>query len=144
MSDTTDSGNDASSLATHYFMPWLRQGLASQIPQAVDGGAGKPLLAMGPQSAQLSLEVGMSPTTEVTPPSVTVNLYGPGNVTGFHPDAIVRTWPKADVFDAEANHYPLIEFSDPDLPWRYTPAQANSENGRLRPWLCLIVLKDDD
>src|SRR5262249_44663414 len=29
-----------------------------------------------------------------------------------------------------------------DLPWRYTPAQANAD--RLRPWLCLIALKDTE
>ena len=143
MSDNQDT-TGGSSFATHYFMPWLRQGLASQIPLTQDDGKGSPILAAGPLTAQLSLQVAVDPDTEVTPPAVTVNLYGPGNVTGFQPQAIIRTWPQPDVFDAEANHYPLIEFSDPDLPWRYTPAQANSDTERLRPWLCLIVLKDDE
>jgi hypothetical protein len=44
---------------------------------------------------------------------------------------------------AEPNHLPLIEFDQPDLPWRYTPSQA-TELDRLRPWMCLIALRDDE
>jgi len=32
----------------------------------------------------------------------------------------------AGVFEAESNYFPFVEFSQPDLPWRYTPAAANA------------------
>lgn len=72
-----------------------------------------------------------------------LNLVGPGNVLGFDPRVIVRTYPQQDAFDAESNYFPLIEFSHPDLPWRYTPTPPDTE-GRLSPWFCLIALKDNE
>jgi hypothetical protein len=36
----------------------------------------------------------------------------------------------------------IIEFDQPDLPWRYTPAAPAGD--RLAPWLCLIVATSDE
>ena len=46
-------------------------------------------------------------------------------------------------FRRSPNYFPLIELQPADLPWRYTPARANAQD-RLRPWLCLIVVRDDE
>jgi len=75
--------------------------------------------------------------------SVDISLLGPGEISGIDPRAVVRTWPKHDIYDAEPNYFPMCEFADADFPWRYTPAGATSED-RLRPWICLIVLTDDE
>ena len=39
---------------------------------------------------------------------------------------------------------PTIEFYDEDFPWRYTPAAPGRRGGRLRPWLALVVLAEDE
>ena len=36
-----------------------------------------------------------------------------------------------------------LELFPADIAWRYTPAKANPQD-RLRPWLGLIVLRDDE
>ena len=45
--------------------------------------------------------------------------------------------------DAESNLFPALELHQADFPWRYTPARANARE-RLRPWLVLVVLADDE
>ena len=37
----------------------------------------------------------------------------------------------------------MVEFAEPDLPWRFTPAGAG-DLSRLRPWLVLCVLADGE
>ena len=44
----------------------------------------------------------------------------------------------------EPNYLPYIEFYDEDFPWRYTPAAPDLGLHRLRPWLALIVLEEDE
>lgn len=68
-----------------------------------------------------------------------LSLQTPLEIIGFDARAVSRIWPHADATDAETNFFPLIEFQEADLPWRYTP-QAADANDRLTPWLCLIVL----
>ncbi len=62
---------------------------------------------------------------------------------GVDPGVIARVFRTAGSFDVESNYFPLIEFEQPDLPWRYTPARANTAD-RLRPWMCLITLREDE
>ena len=50
-----------------------------------------------------------------------IELYGPGEITGFDARAVTRTWPGRNVMDADARAFAHIEFDQPDLPWRYTP-----------------------
>ena len=72
-----------------------------------------------------------------------VRLYGPGDVTGIDPQQVVRTEPRNLAKDFEPNYFPFIEFDRPDFPWLFTPAQANA-TGRLRPWVCLVVVRKQD
>ena len=39
-----------------------------------------------------------------------------------------------------AEYFPAVEFDRPDFPWLFTPAKADA-HGRLRPWLCLVVVR---
>jgi hypothetical protein len=53
-----------------------------------------------------------------------LELYGPGEITGFDGRAVTRTWPGRGVKDAEQHSFAHIEFDQADLPWRYTPFRA--------------------
>ena len=54
-----------------------------------------------------------------------------------------RTEPAAESGDFEAIDLAAIEFDNPDLPWMFTPAAADAQ-GRLRPWMCLVVVRQTD
>ena len=43
-----------------------------------------------------------------------------------------------------AEYLAAIEFYDEDFPWRYTPAAPDTGRHRLRPWLALVVLAEDE
>lgn len=124
---------------THSLLAWLRRGLSTSIG-AVDDGSPSGARA----TASISLSVGGGPLSAAEDPLVTeLALHGPGDVRALDARVVVRTWPRPDVFEAEPNYFPLIELTPADLPWRYTPARANAAS-RLRPWLCLAVLRDDE
>src|SRR5262249_15177685 len=72
-----------------------------------------------------------------------VRLYGPGDVTAIDPQQIIRTEPRHLATDFETNYFAAIEFDRPDFPWLFTPAKADDSN-RLRPWICLIVVRKRD
>ncbi|HJZ81721.1 MAG TPA: hypothetical protein VKD91_15295, partial [Pyrinomonadaceae bacterium] len=92
----------------------------------------------GVVSVKAKLRVNDSPEIEHQ-----VRLYGPGDVTGLDTQQVIRTEPRNLATDFEPNYFPAIEFDRPDLPWMFTPAKADSAN-RLRPWLCLIVVRKQD
>ena len=120
--------------ANYIFLPWVRQGAASGI-QTED---------MTPNQAAI-VSVKIKLLVNNTPPEVErqVRLYGPGDVIGIDPQQVVRTEPRHLSTDFEPNYFPAIEFDRPDFPWLFTPAAANSAN-RLRPWICLIVVRKQD
>lgn len=118
--------------AAHAFLPWLRRGIATAIARDDDDPTAAPHVA-------LPVTVGFN-AGSLTPTARLV-LAGPGDVVGFDPRAVARTWPRPGVTDAETNYFPLLEFDQADLPWRYSPARASAIQ-RLRPWLCLIVLTE--
>lgn len=119
-------------LGSYAFLSWLRAGVSAGI--AREDGTGPPT----PRA-----EVAVTVTLNTGSASVNLALYGPGDVTGLDPRVVIRTWPRPGVVDAESNLFPLVEFAQADLPWRYTPARATAED-RLRPWLGLVVLTDDE
>lgn len=120
-------------LASYSFVPWLRQGLAAGIGR-VDGEASTDVHVRVPVA--VTLNTNLAATAPLA-------LFGPGEVTGIDPGVIARVFPMPNAFDVESNYFPLIEFEQPDLPWRYTPARAAATD-RLRPWFCLIVLREDE
>jgi hypothetical protein len=113
-------------LAAYSIVPWVRRGLASQI-----AGTHTTNYASLPVSLVVN-------DAAVSVPSV--RLLGPGDITSLDARAIIRTDPSdgADAF--EPNYLATVELVLPDLPWMFTPAAP--ANGRLRPWICLIVVPD--
>jgi hypothetical protein len=112
------------------FFSVLRRGLAALI---------QPGSAPGDPRVQVPVTLSTGGSS-VTGPALA--LYGPGDVAGFDPGTVRRTWPAAGAGSAETNYFPLAELSDADLPWRYSPDTAAED--RLTPWLCLIVLADGE
>jgi hypothetical protein len=125
-----------SEIGTYTFLPWMRQGLANQI-----GGASG-------QRATVSVDLVLKGRAigggEVTRPTIhqDIEIYGPGDVTGLDPRAIIKSEPRDWITNFEPNYLPYIEFYDEDLPWRYSPVVPAGH--RLTPWLMLIVLKDGE
>ncbi|HYP09704.1 MAG TPA: hypothetical protein VER03_26000 [Bryobacteraceae bacterium] len=64
-------------------------------------------------------------------------LAGPKDISGVRTTAIARRYPPPGNTKAETTKLVYVEFSAPDLPWRYTPQTTTSDT--LRPWVVLIV-----
>ncbi len=69
-------------------------------------------------------------------------LHGPGAIVSFDPSSVCHVWPLAGSTDAEPEFLALIEFDQPDLPWRFTPAAPSGD--QLAPWLCLVVAAEGE
>jgi hypothetical protein len=66
-------------------------------------------------------------------------LLGPGDIAGLAAGCIVRSEPADGATDVEPNYLASVEVTPAELPWVLTPARANE--GRLRPWMVLVVLE---
>ncbi|MGW1787214.1 hypothetical protein ACWCQQ_50500, partial [Streptomyces sp. NPDC002143] len=119
-------------IGSYSFLPWLRQGLANNLRPATTGTR-----ATIPVSLTLAGDAGSAP-----PITKDVELYGPGDVVGIDRRSIVKTEPRAFATNFESNYLPYIEFQAEDFPWRYTPEAPAGH--RLRPWVALAVLKEDE
>lgn len=75
--------------------------------------------------------------------SVSLNLYGPGDVTGLDQEQVVRVEPEPETRDFPPNYFPFVEFDRPDLPWMFSPERADNA-GRTRPWLTLVTVAESD
>jgi hypothetical protein len=113
------------------FLPWLRRGGATALGAPDSLGAGQP----GVAAAKASVAV-----NDAAPITVDVRLMGPGHVTGLQVGQVIRTDPTPGSRAFEPNYCPLVEFDEPSLPWLFTPAAAD-DSQRLRPWLCLVVVR---
>src|SRR5690349_16761956 len=120
-------------LDSYAFMPWLQRGLATEITR-VDG------TASADTNVPLPVAITLNQTLTATAP---LALFGPGEIGGLDPSAVIRVSPTREAYDAEPNYFALVEFDQADLPWRYTPARATTAD-RLRPWLCLVTLREDE
>ena len=116
------------------FLPWVRQGAAAAISTVDTLGAA--------QRAVADLTAALAVNDAPVPP-ITVRLRGPADVVGIDANQIVRMDPRPGSSDFEPNYFPCIEFDRADFPWLFTPARAEA-NARLRPWLCLIVVRKQD
>jgi hypothetical protein len=120
------------------FLPWLRTGLATEITALAERGLAK----ADTTSIAVSLTLRATGAQEHVEPvaSPAVRLRGPGDVTGLDRSLVVRRDPEDGVTDAENTYLALVEFSAPDLPWRFTPA-AHDADDRLQPWIALVVVE---
>src|SRR5262249_48870998 len=79
-----------------------------------------------------------------------LQIIGPGDIRSIRPEAIVRAHPRDGTRAFEAISLVYVDFYDEDFPWRYTPARpANAAEPadrrfKLRPWIALWVLADDE
>lgn len=121
--------------AQYSFLPWLRRGVGAEISRVDGGGTAERRHAI-PIDVRFNQDAGRRAQLKL-------ELFGPGEVRGFDVRTISRTWPLPGVMDIEPNYFPIIEFDQPDLPWRYTPARPTSQE-RLTPWVTLIVLADTE
>jgi hypothetical protein len=125
-------------LSKYTFLPWLRRGISTQIARTDDGTQ----QANAPRSmVTVGVSIGGGPSSAEV--DVPLSLFSSGDVRSFDTGAVTRRWPRPDDFEVEPNLFPAIELFPADLPWRYTPARANAQD-RLRPWLGLIVLRNDE
>ena len=127
-------------VANYDFLSYARRGAAADLTNA------DPLTGDLPGRAPLAVTIGVESRdngdVQRDAVSQTVLLYGPGDVTGIDPRHIVRTDPPDGTLNYEPNYLAGIEFEHPDFIWLFTPAAPSGS--RLRPWLSLIVLADDE
>jgi hypothetical protein len=119
------------------FLPWVRNGMVGSIqgPADVEGA----LPARAQVKARLVLRSEDNAETVV---EKTVRLHGPGDVIGVDAAQIARCFPSAGADNAETTRFAEVEFSAPDLPWAFTPGAPDAQ-GRLRPWLVLVVVPEE-
>ena len=120
------------SSATHIFLPWVQPGLASPTSPTrryVERFAD----ATNPRQSRYR-----SASSSTASALKILRLYGPGDVTGIDPQQIVRLEPKPAPPTSSPTISRFVEFDRPDFPWLFSPAKADAQ-GRLRPWLCLVV-----
>lgn len=125
----------AITVAKYTFGSFLRKGIGSKIEQVDNLGDGTPTVT---QRSTVDVDVKINSATV----QKHFQLLGPGDIIGINPAMVVRTEPLNWITNFEPNYLPFIEFYDEDFIWRYTPAKAAAAN--LRPWVALIVLKEDD
>jgi hypothetical protein len=125
-------------LGTYAFLPWLRQGMANAITAPPASG--------NRASIHVEVDVTGTPVTGgaplMQPASQDIALYGPGDILGIDPRAVIRVEPRAGVSNFESNYLAAIDFYDEDFPWRYTPAPPAGL--QLSPWIALIVFKQGE
>ncbi|HKO98921.1 MAG TPA: hypothetical protein VJU86_18110 [Pyrinomonadaceae bacterium] len=125
-------------VAKYQFQSWARKGISAHIKEPDTLGDPTAFL---PPNERASVPIGVS--VNATPqPEKDFALVGPGDIIGIHRDMVVRTEPRNWITNVEPNYLAFIEFYDEDFPWRYTPAKPIGE--RLRPWIFLLVLKEDE
>ncbi len=116
----------------YHFLPWTRRGAAASITLA------DPLDDTLAPRVALPVRFAVNEQRNL---GVDLTMYGAGDVTGIDARQIVRTDPAPNTADFEPNYFPMIEFDRADFPWLFTPAAADAQ-GRLRPWLVLVVVRE--
>jgi len=120
-------------LGEYTFLPWVRSGLAA----TVQNPAADKLRAVTEVSLTVRDDKGGSKAV-----SKKLTLRGPGDILGLEAAQIIRRYPRPGAPDAEETFLAHIEFDRPELPWLFTPAATSgADNGRLDPWLVLVVLE---
>lgn len=127
-------------LGTYSFLPWLRLGLANQL-QAVN--------TPGKTRATVHVRINIRGTKKDSPDlndfvERDVEIYGPGDIIGIDPRVIIKNEPHHWITNFETNYLPYVDFYDEDFLWRYTPEVPDKTKHRLRPWISLIVLREDE
>ncbi|MQA95427.1 MAG: hypothetical protein GEV11_12540 [Streptosporangiales bacterium] len=128
-----------SGTGSYSFLPWLRRGISTKITE--DPGTSDRAHVQVKLKVEGAKRDGGGTLTEDVQHNV--ELYGPGDVIGIDPRAIVRTEPRDWITNFDPNYLAFVEFYEEDYVWRYSPAIPGA-GGRLAPWLALIVLTEEE
>jgi hypothetical protein len=132
----------SSTLPNYSFLPWLRQGLSNNIVEGDKDVSVKLRASIKVKLFVDGVKIDGKTIDHKELPEKSIQLYGPGDIIGIDSKAIVKTEPLNWITNFEPNYLPYIDFYEEDFPWRYTPARPNAD--RLKPWLTLVVLKEDE
>lgn len=122
----------------YQFISAIQQGIAAQTSETA--GSRRSL------SVDLSVEANKD-VVSPAPAGKRLTIFGPGDVLGINPVAIIRTEPASNVGDFEPNYFPFVEFGEADFLWRYSlgpvvDKEAGKENEKgIIPWLTLLILE---
>ena len=135
-------------LPEYTFVPWLRRGVAAQISEIDRLGTNPETGPKGRATVPVELELEYVPAGGGSAPARPVvrrdiSILGPADVASIMAEAILRSVPADRALAATPGELAYVEFYDEDFPWRYTPAHATTDS-RLRPWLALLVLTEDE
>ncbi|QAU14009.1 hypothetical protein EKH57_15565 [Halorubrum sp. BOL3-1] len=140
----TNGGSEYGGIDTKYeFFPSVREGY--RPTRAYLGGSLTGRTTMAVDLAVEGRPVGGGDFEEADDrPSVDLRMYGPGDVTGIDDGQVVRVAPEPHTDTFPPNYFPLVEFDRADLPWLFSPERAaDDDGGKVRPWLCLVVVERD-
>lgn len=126
---------------TYTYLSWIRKGMASQIQEEDKlGGAG--VAAYDNASVSININV-KSGSDKLGSDNREFALLGPGDITvKAIASSEAHTEPLRGLHNVEYNNLPYMQFYDEDFPWRFSPAK--DKGGKLRPWLQLIALTEDE
>ena len=118
------------------FSSWTRSGIYDLVssPTPVNGR----LTGAVTLSLSNAGESGHAPATGASP----FHLISSRDISGIDPGRILRSAPTPDSNDAETTKMVHIDFTDPTLPWQYSPTTVS--DGKLKPWIVLVVLRSDE
>ncbi|MHA7131035.1 hypothetical protein [Algoriphagus namhaensis] len=132
-------------LAKYSFLPWVRLGLGNEIKESDFLGNAVPANAAVERpeiEVVAQVKASKGEVFQSRPIPKTVKVQGPGDVLGINASSIIREHPKKGVRNFETNNLAYLEFYEEDLPWRFTPAKP--VGNKLRPWLYLALLREDE
>jgi hypothetical protein len=114
------------------FVGWERPGIYRRVP------TNAPVDPHG--RAVGTLTVGLADGGPPVSAGAPFLIAGPGDVAHLAAGQITERVPYPGVIDAESTKAAHIEFSDSDLPWRYSPVgNPPVKTGGIRPWLVLVA-----
>jgi hypothetical protein len=120
--------------ALTFFGWWQPPGAAAVSPNA---------LTPGRLSAALQLTASdVDHPSDSATRTLVYDLFGPGDVTGLAPAAVVSTYPSPGARNIEIDKAVYAELAAPDLPWRHTVARPQGK--ALHPWIVLLVGTADE
>ena len=141
VTEVENSDMTVSNPAKLTFLPWIKTGLGALVPDIGNVHGSRPKISI--QLDVRKYDQSNNPSDETITKDFL--LYGPGDIVGFLKNTIVRTAPLANEMNFEPNYFPYVEFSHQISLGDILQARpAESQPGRLPPWISLIVLRENE
>mgnify|MGYP000438013872 CR=1 FL=1 len=87
-----------------------------------------------------SLVVHRDAAAQAVPALPSLRLRDAGHVVALDSAVLSRRVPEPRAAEVPTHCFPHVELAEADLPWRYSPGKPDA-NGRLAPWLVLVVVE---